>query len=118
MIDFMKETLLFKDCKELIFLMLGKGNYNYGAQVKISKKLLSLYPDMSFWRNYDPQTYLSSLSVFLTIQGNEQIKKNYEMWQITKNQEKIKLSDKPVVDIVPVENKKNKTLAELIDDKL
>ncbi len=112
---FMKENFNFKDCKELIFLMLGKGNFNYPQQIKISKKLLSLYPDMTFWRNYDPQTNISSLTIFLTVQGNEQIKKSYDMWQITKPKEEISLSDKPVVTIT-TEISKPKTLMALLDN--
>jgi hypothetical protein len=112
----MNENTLFKDSKELIFLMLGKGDFHYGKEVKIAKTLLKDFPDINFWRDYDPHTKIYSLSLFLTSKGREEIRKNYDMFLLTRPKDKIILSNVPVVNIPEVENKGARTLMELIDN--
>lgn len=114
------KNILFQNCKELINLFLTTGdNFSWPKEIAISKKLLKLWPDILFWKQYDPNSRFHSLSVFLTKAGKKEIQKNYDMWNLTKEKEIIHLEENPVIDLPALEmNKKTRTLQEFVDSVL
>ena len=109
---------LFNECKELISLYLTKGDkISWPKEIKIAKKLLASYP-IEFFRQYDPLTKFYSLAVFLTKAGKLELKKNFDIYNLTKPCPQVKLEDKPVVQLEQsVTEKTPKTLQEFVDEK-
>lgn len=114
------KNILFNNCKELISLFLTTGDkFSWPKEIAISKKLLKLWPELDFWRNYDPNTRFHSLSVFLTKSGKKEIQKNYELYLLTKPPAPIILEENPIVILEESKiNKRSKTLQEFVDNIL
>lgn len=114
-----KENKSFKECKELINLYLKNQEISYGKEIKIAKKLLSLYP-LEFWEQYHPEIEIYSLTIFLMPAAKREIDKNYNMFLLTKEKEEIKLENEPVIQLDYEREKFRKqprNLAEFINDR-
>lgn len=114
----MNKNILFQNCKELINLYLITGDkINWGAQIKMAKKLLSIY-SIEFFRQYDPQTKFKSLSVFLTKAGKKELEREYSLFCLTKPATEIILEKNPVIQLEEQNknNKKSKTIQQFVDE--
>lgn len=115
-------NVLFNNCKELMRLYLKSGDKpNFPKEIKISKKLLSQFPDMGFWRQYDPQTTFTSLSVFLTKQGQNELKKEYDLYCLVRPEPNPILDDNAHVNVdseIQGHKKILRTIQEFVDEVL
>ena len=107
----------FENCKKLIRLYLKPEDINYGKEIKIAKKLLKLYP-IEFFEAYSPDTTFTSLCAFLTKAGLRELENQFAMFKSAKPAAPVILSDEPQIQLLlPVENKKPKTILEFIDNE-
>lgn len=65
------KTQIHKNCQTLVGLFC-KGDIDWAKEVKIAKQLLSVWPDIDFWRRITSKA--SSLSWFLTEDGENYLK--------------------------------------------
>lgn len=116
-----KPNILFENCKELISLFLTTGDtFSWPKEISIAKKLLKLWPDILFWRQYDPNSRFHSLSVFLTKPAKIELNKQFTLYNLTKEKEPVKLENEPVINIENIQenNNKNRTLQQFVDNIL
>ena len=118
-----KKNLIFEYSKELLKLFLNPGDKpNYPKEISIAKKLLKLYPEIDFWRDFrrDFNGFYSSLSYFLLKDSIKELDRKYEMWQLLLPKEKIVLENAPVILIEEnkEKNRKSRNLLEFIDNVL
>jgi hypothetical protein len=111
------KNIEFEHCKELIKLFFKEGvEPNFPKEIRMGKKMLKQYP-IDFWRCYSPQKSYYSLAIFISKVMKGEIKRQYNLWLITKPPEKIKLEESPVVEIEGNE-KKSLSLQEFVDSVL
>ena len=111
----MAKNIEFINCKKLIYLYL-KGNFNYGKEVKIAKKLLSLYP-MEFFESYHPNSEFLSLSVFLTKAGLNELSNQFSLFKLSQPKPETQLEESPQIELNFKDSdvKKPKTLRDFVD---
>jgi hypothetical protein len=115
-----KPNIEFQNAKKLIQLYIDKNNTNWPKEIAIAKKLLKKYP-IEFWEQYDPSIIVYSLSIFLTPQATKELDKEFNLWNMFKPKETIKLEEKPVIDLTDswtLSKSKSKTIQEFVDEML
>jgi hypothetical protein len=110
-----KENPVFVNCKKLIQKYISKSDIVWAREVKIAKKLLSLYP-IEFFEQYNPGISIYSLAIFLTPGGKKDLRANFAIYTLTKPKEAVMLQEKPVIELEEVSVKtKSRTLQEFVD---
>ena len=113
------KNLLFDNCKILIQKYISKENIIWPREIKIAKKLLSLYP-IEFWLQYSPEIEIYSLSIFLTPSAKKELSKEHSLFCLTKPKEEIILEKMPVIQLEETskKDKKSRSLLEFVDEVL
>lgn len=69
-----------EDCLELIKKYCKKNLKQWGREVKIAQRLLTYYPRLDFWANFDLDFKLNSLAYFLTPIGKQKLYETYKQY--------------------------------------
>jgi hypothetical protein len=71
----------FENCRYIISKFCPNAQaINWGKEIKIARKLLAKFPDITFWETLESdRPHAGTLSWFLTPEGNEQISRRYSV---------------------------------------
>lgn len=58
-------------------------NFQWAKEIKVAKKLLFLYKDINFWSNLEIEFKLNSLCWFLTYDGSQRLKTEFNKYNLT-----------------------------------
>jgi hypothetical protein len=115
-----KINIKFENAKELIKMFINSDvKINWGAEVKISSKLLSQFPEIEFWREFSLGVVkFDSLCVFLNEIHNKRLQDEYQLYLAAKSMNKKEtfiLDSAPIIEIKNIK-KKPKNILEFVDN--
>ncbi len=92
--------------QKLVQKFVEKENIAWSREIKIAVELYSYCPEENFWEQLELGFMLKSLAWFKRKwDGEKRLRKEYTLFKLSAEKEKIKLEEKPVVTI---ENKQDK----------